>query len=64
MLPADHAARIARARRSLDGLSVGDAFGEQFFVHPNMAESLIADRAEPRAPWRWTDDTAMARNIG
>ena len=29
-LPADHAARIERVRLALDGLSVGDAFGERF----------------------------------
>ncbi|HJL16773.1 MAG TPA: ADP-ribosylglycohydrolase family protein [Sandaracinaceae bacterium LLY-WYZ-13_1] len=49
-----------RARRSLDGLSVGDAFGERFFVHPYQARSLIEARALPATPWRWTDDTAMA----
>jgi hypothetical protein len=27
----DHQERIARAERSLEGLSVGDAFGERFF---------------------------------
>jgi ADP-ribosylglycohydrolase len=58
-----HAARLARARRSLDGLSVGDGFGERFFLHQAVAESLIAARAEPRSPWRTTDDTAMALSI-
>jgi len=41
-------------------LSCGDAFGERFFVHPEVARSLIAQRALPSRPWRYTDDTAMA----
>jgi len=46
-----------RARRSLDGLSVGDGFGEQFFG----ARLEWAFRRElPRPPWRTTDDTEMA----
>jgi ADP-ribosylglycohydrolase len=51
------------AMLSLSGLSVGDAFGERFFVHPNLAERLIAERAVPRAPWTTTDDTEMALGI-
>ena len=62
-LPRDHAARMDRVRLSLDGLSVGDAFGERFFRHPDVARSLIARRALPRAPWRYTDDTEMALGI-
>jgi ADP-ribosylglycohydrolase len=46
---------------SLDGLSVGDAFGECFFVE--FAGRMIEARALPRPPWRWTDDTAMAAAI-
>ncbi len=45
---------------SLAGLSVGDAFGERFLVSPQIANRLIEARALPSAPWRWTDDTAMA----
>jgi len=54
---------LARARASLEGLSVGDAFGERFFVHPELVERLIAERSVPRAPWRFTDDTMMALSI-
>jgi ADP-ribosylglycohydrolase len=46
---------------SLDGLSLGDAFGESFFV-PDAAR-LIADRCLQDWIWRWTDDTAMAISI-
>jgi ADP-ribosylglycohydrolase len=60
-IPIDHAARMARARQSLLGLSVGDAFGERFFVDPVLLSGWIEQRrcAAPR-PWSWTDDTAMA----
>lgn len=59
-LPVDHDARLARALQSLDGLSVGDAFGQRFFGHHFTVESMIAQRAIPRAPWEYTDDTEMA----
>src|SRR5262249_38160806 len=52
--------RLRRARIALDGLSVGDAFGERFFG-PDAA--FIGSRRLPKAPWRWTDDTAMALSI-
>ena len=51
---------LARALASLDGLSVGDAFGERLFGRPHR----IAARAVPDDDaWRWTDDTAMALTI-
>jgi ADP-ribosylglycohydrolase len=61
-LPADHTARMDRLRLSLDGLSVGDAFGQHFFHVPNVA-LLIAQRAIPFLRWRYTDDTEMALGI-
>lgn len=54
---------IERAQLSLDGLSVGDGFGEGYFSNPNVVEGLIAQRALPSAPWRWTDDAQMAISI-
>lgn len=51
---------LQRAMRSLDGLSVGDAFGELFFfISPEFA--TLNDL--PAEPWRWTDDTHMALSI-
>jgi ADP-ribosylglycohydrolase len=61
--PVDHPARMARALLALEGLSTGDAFGERFFVHPDLVERLIAERALPAAPWAYTDDTVMALGI-
>lgn len=54
---------IDRALVALEGLSVGDAFGERFFVAPDVVEQIIAARALPRAPWTYTDDTEMATAI-
>ncbi len=48
-------------QRSLDGLSVGDAFGERFFVREDvLATALKLRRVPANPPWGWTDDTAMA----
>jgi ADP-ribosylglycohydrolase len=56
-------ARLARALDALEGLSVGDAFGERFFVNPSVVEGLIEARALPPPPWAYTDDTEMALGI-
>ena len=57
--------RIARARLALEGLSVGDAFGEQLLhAGPQSRAIAISERQAPSAKvWRWTDDTAMALSI-
>jgi ADP-ribosylglycohydrolase len=55
--------RLNRALCSLEGLSVGDAFGETFFINPNIVDRLIAERALRQPPWPWTDDTSMALSI-
>jgi ADP-ribosylglycohydrolase len=52
---------VQKVKLCLDGLSVGDAFGEQFF-HPR-ARKLIAERRIPGGIWPWTDDTHMAISI-
>lgn len=62
-LPPDHDLRLARALRSLDGLSVGDAMGECFFVAESVVAQLVEQRAIPASPWTYTDDTAMALSI-
>ncbi|MER7581738.1 ADP-ribosylglycohydrolase family protein [Kitasatospora sp. NPDC097691] len=47
---------------ALDGLSVGDALGAQFFV-PETARAHLAARTDPPGPWPWTDDTEMACSV-
>jgi len=55
---------IDRVRDSLAGLSVGDAFGEAFFLGDDaLAARMIADRLLPTGQWGWTDDTAMAISV-
>ncbi len=79
---------LERARLSLEGLSVGDAFGECFFFSPDLVFKLIRANVIPgppydperieeymmdqcqalrevpaQAPWKWTDDTAMALSL-
>lgn len=54
----------ALMRLSLDGLSVGDAFGERFFQPEEVLGPALAERRVPaRPPWGWTDDTAMALSV-
>lgn len=52
--------RLARARLSLEGLSVGDAFGERFFGPVRAIQARLASRDLPPGPWRYTDDTEMS----
>jgi ADP-ribosylglycohydrolase len=61
----DHSAeaRLLRAYHSLEGLSCGDAFGERFFIRPDLALSLIEQRSVPAPPWIFTDDTMMALSV-
>lgn len=54
---------MTRALGALDGLSVGDAFGERFFVAPEMVDQLVEARTLLVAPWTYTDDTEMATAI-
>ena len=54
---------VERARCSLEGLSVGDSFGETFFGHPDVVEGLIAQRALADRTWNYTDDTLMAMSV-
>jgi ADP-ribosylglycohydrolase len=47
--------------KSLAGLSLGDAFGEQFFGLRHLEH--IQRRQLPAGIWNWTDDTHMALSI-
>src|SRR6266542_180043 len=55
--------QIDRAYESLEGLSVGDAFGEQFFIGEYEALEMVHRRLLPNRIWRFTDDTMMALSI-
>lgn len=60
-VPAYHGERMARARLSLDGLSVGDAFGECFFGPDG--NGMASGRRKPEGNWCVTDDTVMALSV-
>ncbi|MFJ9442093.1 ADP-ribosylglycohydrolase family protein [Kitasatospora sp. NPDC101235] len=55
------------ARDSLEGLALGDGFGERWFPlfrSPKEAfEQIRARRTPEEGPWHWTDDTAMALSV-
>lgn len=62
--------RIKRAKLSLEGLNVGDSFGETFFVgfagfrdKASSIEELIDKRELAITDWFWTDDSQMAFSI-
>lgn len=59
--------RLWRALISLEGLSVGDAFGERFFsFSPTSYHRYFEDRVLPEAEqgtWKYTDDTQMALSV-
>jgi len=61
LLLTDSRERLRRALISLEGLSVGDAFGGMYFVEGavEMAESRLLFAPE----WDWTDDTLMALSV-
>jgi ADP-ribosylglycohydrolase len=59
----DQTTRFVRALLSLEGLSVGDALGEQFFFQGSRRAIMIAGRQVPPPPWDYTDDTRMALSI-
>jgi len=62
MIPADHELRMQRVRLSLDGLSLGDGFGQHFHA-PELWRTEFNSRELPPTPWTYTDDTEMALAI-
>ncbi len=57
----NHANALKRSYQSLQGLAVGDAFGQMFFS--SQAIFWLDDHKPPPPPWYWTNDTAMAISI-
>jgi len=52
------------AHAALQGLALGDAFGECWFFRPAaFLDQALAQRWVPAPPWFWTDDTAMAMSL-
>lgn len=48
---------------SLDGLSLGDCFGERFFGPSDEVVPRIIEQQLPDGPWPYTDDTEMALSL-
>ena len=60
--------RLLRTRTSLNGLSVGDAFGDRIFFESRAFQADIFDtplvhRPLPAGRWDYTDDTQMALSL-
>lgn len=52
---------IEYAKKSLLGLSIGDAFGDSFFGDLDTVNNYIDNRiVPPNTKWEYTDDTVMA----
>ncbi|PTA67093.1 hypothetical protein C8263_14345 [Deinococcus arcticus] len=54
---------LQRALHSLRGLTIGDQFGELFFVEPDAFDAAVAQRRVPGSPWQYTDDTEMGLSV-
>jgi ADP-ribosylglycohydrolase len=54
---------IERADLALEGLSIGDAFGQMFFGKEDVMLSMIEAKALPAPPWYLTDDSIMAIGV-
>ena len=55
--------RIKYAKRALDGIALGDCFGQSFFVPDETARQGIKNRDILNKSWHFTDDTVMAIGI-
>ena len=55
--------RIKYAKRALDGIALGDCFGQSFFISDETAYQRIKNREILNEPWHFTDDTVMAIGI-
>jgi ADP-ribosylglycohydrolase len=61
-----HEQSMERALIALDGLSIGDSFGGEFFVSPfdfEYAVEMLVTKSLPEGTWKYSDDTLMALSI-
>lgn len=54
------AIRIQNAKKTLFGVSIGDAFGDSFFGDEDKIMECIHSRTIPETRWEFTDDTVMS----
>jgi len=62
LLPENHDERLTRAFLSLEGLAIGDAFGEMLAYQCASARERV-ERGLSAGPWFHTDDTEMALSL-
>ena len=55
--------RIRYAKRALDGIALGDCFGQSFFMPDEMVCQRIRNKEILNESWYFTDDTVMAIGI-
>lgn len=55
--------RLSRALASVEGLAIGDAFGQMFSSAPKAARARVSENRLPPRPWWRTDDSEMALAI-
>lgn len=53
---------VAKSLVALDGLSIGDAFGQCFFQLTDPDEAIAA-RLFPESLWLFTDETEMSLSV-
>jgi ADP-ribosylglycohydrolase len=58
-----HEDRLSCASISLEGVAIGDAFGQMFSTAPRSARARVKEKRLPPPPWWRTDDTEMALAI-
>lgn len=63
MVVTDNKYRIENAKKSLIGVSIGDAFGESFFGDADKISDFINSRRIPNTNWEFTDDTVMTISV-
>lgn len=59
----EHVKRMGNAARSLQGLNLGDCFGQTFFGVTEVIEKRLSAREIVDGPWYFTDDTVMGIGV-
>lgn len=55
--------QLQQAKVALEGLSVGDAFGQMFFISEDDALEVVRAKKAPPGPWYLTDDSIMSLGV-
>lgn len=55
--------RLYAAKQALNGIAIGDCFGQTYFLEPATAAARIENRDILKEPWHFTDDTVMGIGV-